>query len=72
MSDQRRPIYTVRLRAEPDVDAIKALRAFLKTALRRLGLRALSVDTEVEDGFDIYAELQAEYEAKQRRRRDYR
>jgi hypothetical protein len=45
MSEQR-PIFVVRLRAEPRVDAIKALLAFLKTALRRFGLRAVSVDRE--------------------------
>jgi hypothetical protein len=33
----------VHFRAEPGVDGIKALRAFLKTALRRYGLRAVSV-----------------------------
>jgi hypothetical protein len=34
--------------AEPDVDAIRALRAFLKVALRCFGLRAVPVDTEAE------------------------
>jgi hypothetical protein len=50
MADRKReqPIFIIRLRAEPCVDAIKALRAFLKTALRRFGLRALTVDKEVE------------------------
>jgi hypothetical protein len=46
MSEQPRPVFVVRLRAEPRVDGIKALRWFLKSALRRFGLRALSVDTE--------------------------
>jgi hypothetical protein len=43
-----RPIYVIRLRAAPGVDGIRALRAFLKVALRRFGLRAVSVDTEAE------------------------
>jgi hypothetical protein len=47
MSEQR-PIFVVRVRAEPRVDPIKALRAFLKVALRRFGLRAVSVDREVK------------------------
>jgi len=43
----------VHLRGEPGVDAIKALRALLKSALRRFGLRAIDVRecalTHVED-----------------------
>jgi hypothetical protein len=35
--------FTVVLRAEPGVDAIKALRNFLKLALRRFRLRAIDV-----------------------------
>jgi hypothetical protein len=42
----RRPIFVVRLRAERGVDAIRALRALLKVALRRFGLRAVSLDAE--------------------------
>jgi hypothetical protein len=39
---KNRPTFTVRFRAEPGVnDPIKALRALLKIALRRLGLRAV-------------------------------
>jgi hypothetical protein len=45
--DRARPIFVVRLRAEPDVNPIRALRAFLKTALRRFGLRCMSIDREV-------------------------
>ena len=41
-----RPVFVIRLRAEPDVEAIRALRAFLKVALRRFGLRAVSVEVE--------------------------
>ena len=39
-----RPVYRILLRAEPGVDAERALRALLKTALRRFGLRCLSVE----------------------------
>jgi hypothetical protein len=35
--------FSVTFAAEPDVDGIKALRALLKTALRRFGLRAIDV-----------------------------
>ena len=38
-----RPVYTVRLRALPGVDAVRALRAALKVLLRRFGLRAVDV-----------------------------
>jgi hypothetical protein len=38
-----RRAFVLLLQAEPGVDAIKALRALLKTALRRYGLRALDV-----------------------------
>jgi hypothetical protein len=37
------PVFTLQLTALPNVDAIRALRALLKVALRRFGLRALSV-----------------------------
>ena len=46
MSD--RPVFTVRFRAASGVDAIRALRALLKLALRRWGLRCLTI--EGEDG----------------------
>jgi hypothetical protein len=45
---EHRPIFIVRLRAERGIDAIRALRALLKTALRRFGLRAVSLDAEAE------------------------
>jgi hypothetical protein len=45
----QRPVYLVCLRPEPGVDGVKALRAFLKTAVRRFGLRALSVDAELAE-----------------------
>ena len=40
---QLRPIYTVRLRPQPGIDPIRALRAALKVLLRRFGLRAIEV-----------------------------
>jgi hypothetical protein len=43
----QRPTFTLRLRAEPGVDAIRALRAALKVLLRRYRLRAISIS---EDG----------------------
>jgi hypothetical protein len=44
----KRPVFVIRVRAEPEVDSIRALRAFLKIALRRFGLRAVSVDKEAD------------------------
>jgi hypothetical protein len=38
-----RPTFTVVLRTEPGVDPIRALRGFLKLALRRFELRAIEV-----------------------------
>jgi hypothetical protein len=45
-SEKGGPIYVVRLRAT-NADGIRALRAFLKAAWRRHGLKALSVIEEV-------------------------
>lgn len=43
MNTSKQPIFTIKLRPEPSVlDPIKALRALLKTALRRFGLRCIS------------------------------
>jgi hypothetical protein len=42
----QRPVFTIRLRALPDIDGIKAIRRVLKYALRQCGLRALSVTEE--------------------------
>jgi hypothetical protein len=39
--------YTVRFRPEPRVDGVKALRALLKAALRRFGLKAVLITEEV-------------------------
>jgi hypothetical protein len=41
---QGRPVYTIRLRPEPGVDGIRALRALLKRALRAHRLRCISVE----------------------------
>jgi hypothetical protein len=41
-------IFLVRLRALSGVDAARALRAALKTLLRRYGLRCISIDEEQE------------------------
>jgi hypothetical protein len=41
-----RPIFRLRLQPLPRVDAVKALRAALKTLLRRHQLRCLSVEPE--------------------------
>ena len=42
-----RPVYQLLLRPEPGVDDIRAVRALLKTALRRFGLRCVSIEREV-------------------------
>jgi hypothetical protein len=41
-----RPIFILRLRAQPGIDAVKALRSVLKGLLRHHGLVALSVQEE--------------------------
>lgn len=41
-----RPTFTVRLRPEPGVDAMRALRAALKVLLRRFGLKAIDIKEE--------------------------
>jgi hypothetical protein len=38
-----RPIYIVHFQAMPNIDAIKAVRALLKFAGRRLGLKAVKI-----------------------------
>jgi hypothetical protein len=43
---EERPIFRLRLQPLPRVDAVKALRAALKTLLRRYRLRCLSVEPE--------------------------
>jgi len=44
MRDVGRPIYVLQIRAEPGIDGIRALRAFLKIMLRQFGLRCLSIE----------------------------
>jgi hypothetical protein len=39
-------VFVIRLRALPGVDGVRALKAALKTLLRRYGLRCLSVEVE--------------------------
>jgi hypothetical protein len=41
-------IFVLRLRALPNIDAIKALRMLLKRALRTYGFRAVSVHEEID------------------------
>jgi hypothetical protein len=45
-----RPTYALELRAEPGVDAVRALRAVLKNMLRRYGLRCISAYEEKSGG----------------------
>jgi hypothetical protein len=40
------PVFLVRLRALPGVDGVKALKAALKSLLRKYGLKCLSVEVE--------------------------
>ena len=42
----QRPVYVLRLRPSSDGDGMRELRAFLKIAWRRFGLKALSVAEE--------------------------
>jgi hypothetical protein len=42
----RPTIYVIRLRPQPGVDAIRALRAALTVLLRRFGLRSIAVRQE--------------------------
>ena len=49
MTSEQRPTFLVRLRLEPHVtDTVRALRALLKLALRRFGLRCIDVHEEAE------------------------
>jgi hypothetical protein len=43
-STQERPLFRLILRPQPRVDGERALRALLKTALRKFGMRCLSVE----------------------------
>jgi hypothetical protein len=55
-SRQSGPVFVIRLRAAPKVDAIRALRAALKVLGRRFGLRAISVRAEPESEAAAIAE----------------
>ena len=44
-----RPTFLLRLRAQKNIDPIKALRRLLKYALRACGLRAVSLEEEQTD-----------------------
>jgi hypothetical protein len=44
MSKVDRPIYELHLRPEPGVDAIRALRALLKVALRQFGMKCIGCE----------------------------
>jgi hypothetical protein len=46
------PVFLVRLRPLPGVDAVRALRAALKTLLRKYGLRCESVEEEITNAND--------------------
>ena len=41
-----RPVFVIKLRPEPGVDAVRALRALLKSSLRHFGLRCVSLAAE--------------------------
>jgi hypothetical protein len=41
---KERPVFVVKLRPEPHVDGVRALRALLKTSLRRFGLRCVAAE----------------------------
>jgi hypothetical protein len=45
-SSADRPTFVLRLRPEPNVDAVHALRAVLKSLLRQHGMRCLAVSEE--------------------------
>jgi hypothetical protein len=44
-----RPVFTITLRPEPGVDAVRAIKALLKTALRAYKLRAVRITHASED-----------------------
>ena len=41
--------FLLRFRAKPGIDALKAVRAFLKTALRRFGLVCIEAKVETSE-----------------------
>jgi len=46
---KERPVFVLELRPEPGVDPVSALRALLKVALRRFGLRCISATENLEE-----------------------
>jgi hypothetical protein len=44
-----RPTFTITLRPEPGVDAVPALRAVLKTLLRRYGMKCVSAREDLSE-----------------------
>jgi hypothetical protein len=53
MKQDRRRIFLVRFRAGVGVDPVRNLRALLKIALRRLGLRAIEAKEEMQEPVNI-------------------
>jgi hypothetical protein len=47
---EQRPVLTIQVRPEPGIDAINALRRFLKTILRAYGFRCVSLRQDQDDG----------------------
>jgi hypothetical protein len=45
-----RPTFVIRLRPEPGVDPVHALRHALKRLLRDYGMRAIAIDARLEEG----------------------
>jgi hypothetical protein len=43
-SELNRPIFKLRVRAEPSIDVVRSLRAWLKVGLRTFGLRCVSIE----------------------------
>ena len=48
----RRPVFVVHVRAEPGVNAIRSLRAWLKAGPRRFGLRCTYAAEQTEEATD--------------------
>jgi len=46
---KERPVFVLELRPEPGVDPVLALRALLKVALRRFGLRCVAARETLEE-----------------------
>jgi hypothetical protein len=49
MTTPDRPTFTLTFRPEPGVDGARALRALLKIALRRLGLKCVAADERIDN-----------------------